>query len=125
MIKLWHDDIRRPPDESWSIWVRNNDAAKGVLNTGMVDVISMDHDLGLHDVNPDTPNSVYLRGQGEQTGLDLVDWMCQDPGRRIPAIVIIHSWNPVGAERMAKTLRRYECKVIVQPFQVPNDRTVA
>jgi hypothetical protein len=45
MIRLWHDDVRPPPDDSWT-WARTNDAAKAVLEAHPVCEISLDHDLG-------------------------------------------------------------------------------
>ena len=104
-MKLWHDDVRPPPD-GW-IWARTNAAAKALLEMAVVSECSLDHDLGFHDVlRPDDPGSVTeVASPGErtdETGLDLVNWMVGTG--RVPAKVTIHSWNPDGATAMAASL---------------------
>lgn len=101
-MRLWHDDIRRPPDDTW-LWARTNEDAKNVLSTFVVEEISLDHDLGLDGLSPELPNAAYLIGNGSQTGLDLVDWMIANDC--VPAHVTIHSLNGSGADRMLKTFR--------------------
>lgn len=115
-MRLWHDDIRTPPDESWT-WARTNDAAKWLLQSGKVTEISMDHDLGLHDVDPaayDQPD--LLKGQAEETGYDLVKWMCESG--HLPGTITIHSWNPPGAKRMQQRFRDFGVNAEVRPFDL-------
>ena len=111
-MKLWHDDIRRPPDDSW-LWARTNDEARYFLRNYRVTEISLDHDLGLE--GPGGEAAVYRRDRGAQTGLDLVDYMIQS--ETVPARVTIHSVNPPGAQRMEMTLKAkgYEC--VRRPYQ--------
>jgi hypothetical protein len=46
MTKLYLDDIRKPPDDTWIV-VRNfNDFCKHIETHGLPDVVSFDHDLG-------------------------------------------------------------------------------
>lgn len=115
-MKLWHDDIRRPPDDSW-VWARTNEEAIAFLEGLTIHEISLDHDLGLHELDPDTPDAIYLVGHGEETGLDLVDYMIARA--LVPDKVTVHSMNPVGADRMCRTLnaRGYDC--YRRPYQVP------
>lgn len=47
-VKLWLDDLRVPPDESW-IWVKTPAEAIELLERGEVERLSLDHDLGLLD----------------------------------------------------------------------------
>jgi hypothetical protein len=102
VVNLWHDDVRRPPNADW-IWARTNDEAKETLTDYEVDVISMDHDLGGHDLDPDAPETWLHRGpSSDGTGLDLVDWMIQN--ECVPRTVYIHSWNGPGAMHMIQTL---------------------
>lgn len=123
-MKVWHDDVRKPPDESWE-WVRTNDEAKTLLLTGAVETISLDHDLGLEEIDPDA--DVHLNGADEAipagmlkghspngTGLDLVEWMCEQ--HLVPAEVMIHSWNPPGAKAMAARLNHFGHDCVVAPF---------
>lgn len=44
-MKIYLDDIRIPPDESWT-WVKTPLVAITLLKEGMVKEISLDHDLG-------------------------------------------------------------------------------
>lgn len=113
LVKIWHDDIRRPPDDTWT-WARTNDAAIAVLMAREVHEISLDHDLGLHGEDPDAPAAELGRSQAEQTGYHLAQWMCHH--RLLPAKITIHSWNPVGAARMAAAFRDAGCSPIVAPY---------
>jgi hypothetical protein len=120
-MKLWHDDVRPPPDSSWR-WARTNDDAKAILETGTITECSLDHDLGLHGVEiPDDPDElmdlIYQVGPAAETGLDLVHWMVEH--KHVPKVVRIHSWNPAGAQNMAARLNRFGHDCIVDPYKVP------
>lgn len=115
--KLWHDDIRQPP-EHW-FWVRTNREAQIALLLGEWDEISMDHDLGLDHIDPTVyeqrPEELWvLKGGGKETGLDLVRWMIEND--KVPPKVTVHSWNPDGAKRMRDLLNDHGHDVIVAPF---------
>lgn len=116
-IRLWHDDVRKPPP-GW-IWARTNDAAKEILTNNQVKVISMDHDLGGHELDPDAPDTWLYKGPSTaETGLELVDWMIFKA--KVPETVYIHSWNGPGAQRMAKTFRaKGYMNVYVRPYEAP------
>ena len=106
-VRLWHDDVR-PAPPGW-LWARTNDQAKDALRTGNVVECSLDHDLGLHDVEiPEDTESlldiITMRGRGGETGYDLVNWMIVED--IFPPIITIHSWNPEGAMAMANRLAR-------------------
>lgn len=58
--KLWLDDIRRPPDSSW-LWARTLEDAKLAMKTCEIKEASLDHDLGLHEFDPDAPNADEMR----------------------------------------------------------------
>lgn len=115
-IKLWHDDIRRPPSPEWQ-WARTNKDAKRVLTLFNVVEISMDHDLGMDGIDPDLPDAIYLKGNSEETGLDLVDWMIERC--LVPEKVTVHSWNPSGADRMVRTLRAHGYRATYIPYEPP------
>lgn len=114
-VWLWHDDVRKPPSEEWA-WARTNEAAKGWLDTGRVEVASLDHDMGFHEHDPDDPQAPYLKGNAEENGLHLVDWMLEEPMTRIPRKVFIHSMNPYPARQMAKALADWTV-VITRPYR--------
>ena len=121
-MKIWHDDIR-PAPKGWE-WARTNSRAMELLAKHEVEEISLDHDLGLHTFTEqdirDHPDLVFGRGQADETGYDLVRWMC-DTGN-VPRRVTVHSWNPDGARRMADLLNDagHECKV--SPYEVREAR---
>jgi len=70
------------------------------------DLLCLDHDLGDFDpetATPDTGFSGYSGGAGRfLDGRDFCHWLIQR-GTKIAA-VWVHSWNPVGADRMVKIL---------------------
>lgn len=109
-MKLWHDDIRRPPDDSWA-WARTNRDAELLLIAGVgscdpITEASLDHDLGLHDFDPDEFDAdlrIAPEAHLQPDGRGLCRWMV-DQGL-VPPRVTIHSWNPPGAAEMAAILR--------------------
>lgn len=88
VLKVWLDDTRpAPPD--W-VWCQTVDAAKVLLQTGKVDDLSLDHDLGTT----------------KATGYDLCVWMADK--HHWPANKpTVHSQNPIGAIRMRGVINRY------------------
>jgi hypothetical protein len=108
-MKLWVDDLRTPPDDSWT-WVKNPyDAIQelamskmmsegklgGVCSMGLVTHLSLDHDLG--------PNP---HGGDPITSRPIVLWMCEKEWW--PANVVVHSANPVGVEWLEGMIERYK-----------------
>lgn len=97
-MKLWLDDVRTPPDDTWT-WVKTVDDAIAVLTTGVVTHASLDHDLGL--INDGTAWHPLA-----DTGYDLVLWMADD-GIWPTDSIVIHSANSVGATNMRAVVDRY------------------
>lgn len=95
-IKLWLDDERLPP-VGWT-WAKNYAECVELLRKHghTVAELSLDHDLAIaHYLGDPT---------AEKTGYDIALWMVE---RNVwPAVVRIHSANPVGRERMASMVRR-------------------
>lgn len=148
-MRLWHDDIRRPPacnicrgtgrrehnpivscpgcygkGTPW-LWARTNKEAIEMILLAEkagdpVTEISMDHDLGEHEADPDDPESIYRRGLSpEGDGADLAQALCLL--RMVPPKVTIHSWNSEGAARMASYFDAYAplAEVRVQKYRPP------
>jgi len=94
-INLWLDDVRDPaihsPHYKW-MWVKTAPDAIAVLETGIVDHISLDHDLGL------------LPEEG--CGYDVAKYVEEAAYfNKIPKLTwAIHSANPVGKKRMEAAL---------------------
>jgi NAD+-processing family protein with receiver domain len=117
-LKIWHDDIR-PAPPGW-VWARTNHEAQILLETGSVEEISLDHDLGLQDLSEEQvetePELLFGRRISPNgSGLDLVNWMCEK--NLVPTRVTIHSWNPVGAQNMAARLNYFGHRCVIQPFK--------
>lgn len=96
---LWLDDIRDPKVSDWLmmyapdfvyegkvLWVKNyNEFIDWILDNGLPDKISFDHDLG-----------------EVKSGFDCAKWLvdyCIDNQKQIPNFVV-HSANPVGSENI-------------------------
>lgn len=81
MNKLWIDDIREPPDDSWMV-ARNAKSALMTIALYKPDIISFDHDLGEewtgYDIATVILNMVY-------SGM----YDCPE--------YHVHSANPIGA----------------------------
>lgn len=103
-VRLWHDDVRSPPDRSW-VWARTNEVARNVLDQGRVVEISMDHDLGGHWGEPDSVEVMCIMGDNcpEGSGFDLAHWMVEH--NLLPALITVHSWNGGAGFRMVKYFR--------------------
>jgi len=89
--RLWVDDQRKPPDESWD-WGRTFLTAVELLIThgSVYDEFSLDHDLGEH----------------EPTGFDFLRWVVLSRPDLLPRVIRIHSANPVGAANMKAVIER-------------------
>lgn len=95
-LKIWVDDIRPAPDESY-VWCKSVNAVKRLLCDRHIDtryeigVIDLDHDAGDYATD----------GGGDY--IKLLDWF-EETGRNYP--IHIHSMNPVGIENMRRIIQR-------------------
>lgn len=94
-MKIWVDDIRTPPDDTWE-WAKDSMEALGwLMHTQMcyrdchIELMSLDHDLG-----------------GDDTSRRIVLWMCEN--EFWPDEVVVHSANPVGVEWLEGMIARYK-----------------
>lgn len=118
MTRVFHDDVRKPPDESWT-WARTNIQAIHFLEQGTVSEISLDHDMGGEHMDADHPRTMYFKGRSSHNGLELVRWMLAHD--LVPPRVIVHSWNLEGAERMRAALEVGGVYASVVPFDPTPD----
>jgi hypothetical protein len=103
-LVLWLDDLRSPEpmpeverwDHSSVYWVTTARGAISHLEHIAFDWISLDHDLGI----------TATRDRNGCTGCDVVLWMIEHETWPSQGIVI-HSWNPDGADRMRDMIDRY------------------
>lgn len=90
-VKLWIDDVRPPPDDSW-VWSKSSEHALAVFRVSEVSHVAFDFDLG----ETDTAERVAV--------------LLEDMARTSPSFPSwsIHSANPVGAARLKMILERAE-----------------
>lgn len=98
-MKIWLDDVRNPPDDSWT-WVKNKSEAIPLLMSGDVTHVSFDHDLGeIHT--------------GYDLAKDIEKWAFEDYHNmyawKFPKLTWdIHSANPVGRKNIEMAMRNAE-----------------
>jgi len=106
MLKIFVDDVRDPPDDSWTL-VRTYDDAINFITINEWDIISLDHDLGdTHHIDNAHLVQFPLR---ERTGYMLLEHivgMQEEYGLKVGK-VLVHSANPVAQEKMRGTIERY------------------
>lgn len=99
--KLWIDDVRPIPEkyvkEGLWCWARN--AWEALLKMELLEFeeVSIDHDLQ------------SFVGNKELNGYDIIGWLVQrkHDGKFVPPVVIVHSANPVGVEKMEDMINQY------------------
>ena len=92
-MKLWIDDTRMPPDDSW-LWAKTYESAIGFLGTCPIEDVSFDHDLGT-----------------EKDGNDILMWLlneCRDKNFIGPKIIGIHTQNVSEKFKMIATAQQVE-----------------
>lgn len=81
MKKLYLDDVRNPYTEDWTLVRSYEEFTQHIMDNGVPDEVSFDHDLGT-----------------DMTGYDAVKWLgdyCIEKGMPFPKCYV-HSANPVG-----------------------------
>lgn len=118
LFKLWLDDARTPPDDTWT-WVQTAEEALEILKTGNVTRASLDHDLECpvdrSTLNDLVPKSSYFahRANGEWLAEQMVKF------RAFPSEdCILHSANKDAARRMAMILKDH-VRVHICPARAP------
>jgi len=91
-MKVWLDDERPMPPE-FNRHMKTAEDAIAMLATGLVETISLDHDLG---------------AEKNGTGYDVACFIerAAYSGQLAPIEIMIHSANPVGRERMEQAIAK-------------------
>lgn len=93
-LLVWLDD-ERPMKDGYNVHVKTAQEAIELIKTGLVERISLDHDLGAdvngtgYDVAKFIEEGAYLYSQNDSNGIP-------------PIKVSLHSQNPVGRKQMAE-----------------------
>lgn len=73
------------------------------------DHMSLDHDLAAQ-LNMELPPV------GEGSGYDVALYIAELPKEKQPKLVVVHSFNPEGARRMAVAMKKVGIQVLRVPF---------
>lgn len=101
-MKLWIDDVRTPPDDTW-IWAKTAFEAIGYIIKIKVSKISFDHDLGtlvegesrINDMNTGYEVACYIETLSRLDIVERIEWD-------------VHSANPVGRKRIEQAMTSAE-----------------
>lgn len=115
-MKLWVDDIRNAPDETWHI-ARTVTAAIRALAQYDFEEISLDHDIS-HQVVLSTLSRPY---PCEETFEGVAHYIASKYSHTFaePKITI-HSSNPVGSDRMKAILKAAGFEATLTPSHLAN-----
>ncbi len=87
--RLFLDDVRAPPDESWDVVRSFDEFVRFIETNGMPDEISFDHDLG----------------DGVPSGMDCAKWLVET--ERPLLRFAVHSANPPGRANIEGLLQNW------------------
>ena len=90
--KLYVDDLRSPPDDTWVVCRTSEEAKQTIRDDGMPSFMSLDHDLG-----------------GEDTIMLFLHWLADefyDLGA--PPDYQVHSANPIGQQNIVSFLESWK-----------------
>lgn len=106
MVKMFLDDIRQPWNCGCIGWelVKTADEAIAMLQTGQVEIASLDHDLAEEHY---PWNCTELPPAGAKTGYDVVCFLESNPHLWPVGGVRVHSMNTAGKYRMCQVIYRH------------------
>jgi len=90
--------------------------ATSQLEHGKWDVVYLDHDLADFESAVEASEEIDFVPQREMTGLDVASFIAHMSNDKRPRQVIIHSWNPAGANAMMRLLSSAGIPVSYEPF---------
>ena len=125
MKRLFFDDVREKPSEGW-ILARDVEAAQELMKQNDFDIMSLDHDIGYQMACKDCFAEVKSIQEALEkvrigcphfpSGTDLAKWMVKNL-TVWPKIIIIHSANMYGAERMKQIiLDHIQVPILILPY---------
>lgn len=102
MVKLWIDDVRPAPDDSY-IWIKTVWEAKAIISK----YIGEENILHISEINLDHDAGDYFMNGGDY--IKILDWLqgCERlRGWHIFTTFKFHSMNPVGVRNMRQICER-------------------
>jgi len=109
MKKLFLDDIRVPPDETWDVVRNYKEFIEYITKNRVPDFISFDHDLGIEhyaELFQDIKKHILEEGFVEKTGYDCAKWLVEN-NHKIKEFGC-HSMNPIGKENILTLLHNWK-----------------
>jgi hypothetical protein len=107
-MEVRHDGFDHRHPEHKIDHAYNVEEALFYLRTHVYELVYLDHDLA--------PEHYIDAPSEEATGYDIAVYISKMFPAHRPSQIIIHSWNPVGAERMYKQLQGLGMFVSRKPF---------
>lgn len=103
-MKLFLDDLRNPPDDSWTVARSMEEAIAIVRANPTIEYMSLDHDLGdalCEEAGEgcEEPNRKDCVHRAAPTGMDFLKWVRDNDAWPVHK-PNVHSANPVGAANM-------------------------
>lgn len=102
MKKLFLDDMRKAPDNTWDVVRSYDEFTQYIEKNGVPDIISFDHDLGLehYPIFEENPSAMTIPYETykEKTGYHCAQWLIQRG--ILPSKYFVHSMNPVGKKNI-------------------------
>lgn len=119
-LKLFVDDWRNPPDDTWTL-IRTISGAVNILVNQDVELLSLDHDIA-HELagQEDAIIKKYMACEEKYAVVATVVTLL--PKERRPKKVILHTASPVGAANMKQILTGFVDEIEVK-MSSPN-RTI-
>lgn len=109
MTKIFIDDIRNPPDDSWTVFRTTDEALAFIIDNvtknqndffdSPIEEISFDHDMGGESTT--RPIALWLEEQAFHCLGDGTKWFCS-----FDFVTRIHSANPVGRAWLSQSLKK-------------------
>lgn len=108
-MKLWVDDVRPAPDESWTVARTAEEAIRYLAKFNFTE-ISLDHDDDADHFTQRTFQPVaYFVG---------INNLANGRSPTLKPKIAIHSINPVGAKQLQDILKDYGLDSILAPYQL-------
>jgi hypothetical protein len=118
-MKIFLDDTRKPydvfrntidpiyeNDNEWTIVKNYEEFVDTILESGLPDIISFDHDLSQNHYLPENQNNIDYDNLKDRTGYDAALWIigyCRMNNIKLP-VVKVHSANPEGKTNIERVL---------------------
>lgn len=111
-----HEIFRTSPFAQMDLvdYATSYEEATNYLANVKYDILFLDHDLSEEDNLCDPDKATVSR-----TGTDVVKYLINNRLTHNNLLVVVHTFNPAGAQKMCALLEDVGIKYIYQPFRAP------